>query len=284
MSSELFFYEGKQVVVEKLPYAQFVEDTSHDISEHKDSIVTMNADCYHNIISFLDISDNRNISLVSKLFYQISKNESIWKSFFKKKFYAIDCTKQFYHNYKKCHNLNKFLVRYKKNINSIDEELYLDNNQLQSIPSEIGQLSTLKTLYLDNNQLQSIPSEIGQLSMLQELYLAYNQLQSIPPEIGRLSMLRELSLYGNQLQSIPSEIGQLSMLQELHLDNNQLQSIPPEISQLSKLQMLYLGNNRLQSIPPEIGQLNMLRRLYLDNDQLKLVPDNINKNIIELVY
>ena len=45
----------------------------------------------------------------------------------------------------------------------------------------------LQTLYLSNNQLQSIPPEIGQLHMLQKLYLYNNQLQSIPPEIGQLT-------------------------------------------------------------------------------------------------
>ena len=114
----------------------------------------MNTDCYHNIISFLNITDNCNISLVNKLLYQISKNDSIWKSFFKNKFYGINCTKHFYHNYKKCHKLNKFLVRYEKDINAIDEELYLDNNQLQSIPSEICQLSMLQKLRLDSGLIK----------------------------------------------------------------------------------------------------------------------------------
>ena len=59
-------------------------------------------------------------------------------------------------------------------------KLYLYNNQLQLIPTEIGQLLNLNKLYLYNNQLQSIPTEIGQLLNLNELYLIiinYNQYQ-----------------------------------------------------------------------------------------------------------
>ena len=58
--------------------------------------------------------------------------------------------------------------------------LYLYNNQLQSIPTEIGQLLNLNKLYLYNNQLQSIPTEIGKLLNLNKLYLIiinYNQYQ-----------------------------------------------------------------------------------------------------------
>ena len=36
-------------------------------------------------------------------------------------------------------------------------------NQLTSVPAEIGQLAWLKVLYLDDNQLTSVPAEIGQL-------------------------------------------------------------------------------------------------------------------------
>ena len=50
----------------------------------------MNDDCYYNIISFLDIKDIINISLVNKQFYKISKNELIWKSFYNNKFNNIN--------------------------------------------------------------------------------------------------------------------------------------------------------------------------------------------------
>ena len=79
-------------------------------------------------------------------------------------FIILNVHNMFYHNYKKCYVLNKFLLKNKKNINNINKELYLSYNQLQLIPPEIGQLAMLQTLYLYNNQLQSIPPEIGQLA------------------------------------------------------------------------------------------------------------------------
>ena len=70
----------------------------------------MDGDCYYNIISFLDIKTNIKISLVSKLFNKLSKNEILWKIFYNNDFYNIKCTKMFRHNYKSCYILNKLFV------------------------------------------------------------------------------------------------------------------------------------------------------------------------------
>ena len=111
----------------------------------------------------------------NKLFYVISKNELIWKSFYNNDFYNIVCTNRFYYNYKKCYTLNKFLLNYKQNINNIiDEGLHLSYNRIQFIPPEIGQLVMLQKLFLHGNQLKLIPPEIGQLVMLQTLTLYNN--------------------------------------------------------------------------------------------------------------
>ena len=121
----------------------------------------MDSDCYYTIISFLDIKNIYNVALVNKQFYIISKNELIWKSFYNNKFSNIECTKMFCDNYKKCHKLNKFLVKYIKDITKIDKVLNLYNNKLQSIPPEIGQLKMLQTLCLDNVQLELVPENFN---------------------------------------------------------------------------------------------------------------------------
>jgi hypothetical protein len=155
--------------------------------------------------------------------------------------------------------------------------LLLDNNQLTSIPPEIGQLQNLTQLSLNYNQLTSIPPEIGQLQNLRELSLYSNRLTSIPPEIGQLQNLRDLVLGINQLTSIPPEIGQLQNLTQLSLDNNQLTSIPPEIGQLQNLAQLWLDHNQLTSIPSEIGNLQNLTQLWLYGNSLTSIPPEIGQ-------
>ena len=47
------------------------------------------------------------------------------------------------------------------------KKLSLQDNKLQSLPTEIGNLRNLQQLYLSNNQIQSLPAEIGNLINLQ---------------------------------------------------------------------------------------------------------------------
>ncbi|MFT5471067.1 MAG: internalin A, partial [Verrucomicrobiales bacterium] len=58
-----------------------------------------------------------------------------------------------------------------------------NNNALQQLPPEIGQLSALKYLHLQNNALQQLPPEIGQLSALLGLNLLGNPGLGLPPEV-----------------------------------------------------------------------------------------------------
>ena len=111
-------------------------------------------------------------------------------------------------------------------------ELNLGDNQLTSLPAEIGQLTSLRELNLRGNQLTSLPAEIWRLTSLQVLGLARNQLTSLPADIGRLTSLRELFLQHNQLTSVPADIWQLTSLRELWLNSNQLTSVPAAIGEL----------------------------------------------------
>ncbi|NGX37263.1 MAG: E3 ubiquitin-protein ligase sspH2 [Chlamydiae bacterium] len=174
---------------------------------------------------------------------------------------------------------SKFSAWYSQHQTALSQitKLYLNNNNLTSLPPEIGQLAQLQLLDLSNNQLTSLPPEIGQLLQLQGLNLHGNQLTSLPPEIGQLTQLDTIVLDNNKLTSLPPEIGQLLQLRWLNLHSNQLTFLPPQIGQLDRLIQLGLSNNQLTELPSEIGQLHRLNQLVLNNNQLTKLPSEIGQ-------
>jgi Leucine-rich repeat (LRR) protein len=83
-------------------------------------------------------------------------------------------------------------------------------------------------IFLTNNTLSLLSSEIGNLINLKELSVCLNKLTSLPNTIGNLINLKKLMLYNNQLSSLPSTIGNLINLVEFNLRNNKLTFLPNE--------------------------------------------------------
>jgi Leucine-rich repeat (LRR) protein len=144
--------------------------------------------------------------------------------------------------------------------------LNLSDNQLENLPTEIGQLNALQNLNLHHNKITNLPSQIGQLFSLRTLNLSENYLTELPPAIGFMKTLQILDLSSNRLIHLPPEIGQLNALQSLDITQNKLKTLPPEIGQLVNLQSLFINHNQLSCIPPEIERMSNLQTLYLLNN------------------
>jgi CCR4-NOT transcription complex subunit 6 len=78
----------------------------------------------------------------------------------------------------------------------------------------------LTCLYLNHNNLTSLPPLISELKSLQVLNLTGNKLSQLPVELSLVVSLRELLLFDNQLTFIPPEFGQLYQLDILGLEGN----------------------------------------------------------------
>ncbi|MBV1923035.1 MAG: leucine-rich repeat domain-containing protein [Flavobacteriaceae bacterium] len=74
-------------------------------------------------------------------------------------------------------------------------KLNLDEKELSVLPSEIGQLTSLRHLNLSSNRLTSIPREIKNLINLKYLNLNFNGLEEIPQEISLIPALEEIGLF-----------------------------------------------------------------------------------------
>lgn len=89
------------------------------------------------------------------------------------------------------------------------QELLLQNNQLTSIPQEIGKLGNLLTLDVSGNKLRVISKFIGSLGNLERLLLNGNPIRFITGRIATLNNLRDFQVENNQLRTVQKELGDL---------------------------------------------------------------------------
>jgi Leucine-rich repeat (LRR) protein len=82
---------------------------------------------------------------------------------------------------------------------------------LTVVPAELFRMKNLKTLWLYNNKLCSLPSEIAQLTSLERLYVRLSK--RLDRDLTRKS--RCFQVDRNQLTSLPPELGLLTNLKRL---------------------------------------------------------------------
>lgn len=109
----------------------------------------------------------------------------------------------------------------------------LGSNHIKEVPAEIFRNATdMQQLYLFDNQIDVIPSEIGLLVKCEKMSLSRNNLRELPASITEISGLKELYLSSNpKFSKLPDSIGKFRMLQELSIrDNKSLKTLPPSLA------------------------------------------------------
>lgn len=128
-------------------------------------------------------------------------------------------------------------------------------NKLTYLPTNIGyELVNLRRLSVPLNKIRTLPTSIGEMSSLQLLDVHFNELRGLPPSIGRLTNLETLNLSSNfsDLTELPETIGELTNLKELDLSNNQIHSLPVTFGRLDSLTKLNLEQNPIVIPPKEV--------------------------------
>ncbi|NXY34709.1 LRSM1 ligase, partial [Pomatorhinus ruficollis] len=128
------------------------------------------------------------------------------------------------------------------------------NNLTSLVPKSCSLLSliTVKVLDLHDNQLASLPADIGQLTALQVLNLERNLLKSLPQSIGDLAQLQVLNVKGNKLRELPGSVSGLRSLRALDVSGNVLQELPRGLAHIHTLQTLTLDASAMTYPPPDI--------------------------------
>jgi hypothetical protein len=98
-------------------------------------------------------------------------------------------------------------------------ELTLKECNLKSFPASILHCAKLEYLNLSDNDIGSLPQDIGNLKNLSRLYLNNCGLTYLPASIGKLIELTMLSLIGNDFESLPVELCELPNLKYLYVSH-----------------------------------------------------------------
>ncbi|XP_063172421.1 E3 ubiquitin-protein ligase LRSAM1 isoform X2 [Candoia aspera] len=116
----------------------------------------------------------------------------------------------------------------------------------------LSNLVTVKVLDLHDNQLTSLPADIGQLISLQVLNVEKNVLKALPDSLGDLAQLQTLNLKGNALKKLPSSLEGLRSLRTLDISENLVQELPQALAHIRTLETLSLDASAMVYPPNEI--------------------------------
>lgn len=155
------------------------------------------------------------------------------------------------------------------------EILIVDHGDLNEIPKEIIQLTSLVSLTIRFSSIREIPEKIANMHRLEELDLEGNSISSIPDCIKNLTVLSNLDLSRNSIKEVPIALCNITSLTSLRLSNNEISYIPEEIGNLKSLEFLQLSNNRITDLPSSFGVLKDLRILMLNNNKITEVGDSL---------
>ena len=187
------------------------------------------------------------------------------------------------------------------------KRLWLNDNNLESDDwrSITDDLTDLRILYLNNNNMSNIPTEIGNLTSLGNLYLVNNGISDVSPLANATSLTvldlsenAEISDFSGMIQEetacnptilkmenagvthIPNAntMGRFSNLTSINLNGNQItDDTISNLAMAQKLDELYLNNNRISDTSGFSGIVN-LTKLYLDNNQITSVSGLVSLN------
>ena len=166
------------------------------------------------------------------------------------------------------------------NTNGFNGEMNLNSSNLKIIPSNVFEMTKLKTLYLNENRIKTL-SRIGNLNQLIKLTMTKNKIKFLPNEIKKLKNLTFLDLSKNKLKIFPTQVFGLKNLKNLILSKNSITKLPKEIHKLYFLKYLDLSFNRIQEIPVELNQLENLKNLFLESNLISKFPSKLILNFLE---
>lgn len=162
-------------------------------------------------------------------------------------------------------------------------KLYLSDNNLSSLPSELHCLQKLQLLALDFNCFDELPLVVCRLRQLNILYLGNNNIYKLPKELAMLSELKTLWLEANCFTKFPAVVCRLPNLKTLHLGYNQFRCLPSELARLKELRSIWLAGNLLNDFPTVLLEMHGVEVIDVDRNQIFFFPELTHLRGLKLV-
>lgn len=139
--------------------------------------------------------------------------------------------------------------------------------------------NNLLELWFRSDNIEGLPSLIGNLQKLVSLNLIYSRnLKTLPQSVCCLKRLRNLNLFSSDIGELPDDLGHLECLETIGLSCTQIKNLPESICMLKHLKTLLLKYcTALKKLLEDIGELESLERLHLSFCMFTTIPASICK-------
>lgn len=166
-------------------------------------------------------------------------------------------------------------------------EAHFDRNKIKHLSPLIGRCERLQVLSITDNDMNYLPSELGQCTTLKELRVDSSKLISPPQDIlsediqyvlrylrnfAAAKLSGKLDLTGSLHREIPPEILGMTSLTWLSLRENIITELPASVTSLINLTHLDMAGNKFVEVPAEIGNMTRLRHLALEDNEVQVLP------------
>jgi Leucine-rich repeat (LRR) protein len=168
-------------------------------------------------------------------------------------------------------------------------EINLEENpqlNITQVCNVLSNIQTLKVLWLGQNKLSTLPTEITKLKSLEDLWLEENEFSEIPASVKKLK-IKYLSFFDNKLKSLNLKKGDLRNLNNINLCYNNFKVFPAiELSLLPNLDTIKMWYAHVKYIPTQIAKIKKLKSLNLENNSIAKLPTEMvklkNLSVLEL--
>jgi Leucine-rich repeat (LRR) protein len=180
-------------------------------------------------------------------------------------------------------------------LRSVLTELWLDNNQLETLPTIYGHLTNIVSLHVEHNKILRLPEYIGvMLLKMTDLNISNNQLTFIPLEFANLRKLKIFEVINNPWVMLPAEIISKNLqahymyrvadssndgilaLAGFYVTSEGLFALKSALPNMDQIKEVYLEENRIVYIPKHYSVMTSITHLNISKNQLSCIPDFVD--------